>query len=92
MPAQFVGKKFIEFSDFERKVNGSIVIGLAQEKKTVRVEDILADNSSAIDVFIREKLRESGKGVLESEQPGKIVLNPRDDHILNSETYAITIK
>jgi len=92
IPAHFVGKKFGEYADFEKKSNGMIVIGLAQEKKTVRVEDILADSSSAIDNFIREKLKESGKGVLESEQSGKIVLNPKDDHLLNSETYAILIK
>lgn len=92
IPAQFVGKKFSEYADFERKAGGMIVIGLAQEKRTVRVEDILADSSSAIDNFIREKLRESGKGVLESDQRGKIVLNPKDDHILNAETYAILIK
>jgi voltage-gated potassium channel len=92
IPAQFVGKKFSEYSDFERKGSGMIVIGLAKEKRIVRVEDILADSSSAIDNFIREKLRESGKGVLESDQRGKIILNPKDDHILNAETYAILIK
>lgn len=92
IPAQFIGRKFSEYADFEKKSNGMIVIGLAQEKKTVRVEDILADSSSAIDIFIREKLKESGKGVLESEQPGKITMNPRDDQLLNSETYAILIK
>ncbi len=55
-----------------------------RRKKTVRVEDILTDNSSRmIDNFIREKLKESGKGVLEAEQPGKIMLNPEDDHLLN---------
>jgi voltage-gated potassium channel len=92
IPAQFVGKKLSEYAEFEKKGNGMIVIGLAQEKRTVRVEDILADTSSAIDNFIREKLMESGKGVMESEQPGKIVLNPKEDHILNTETYAILIK
>lgn len=92
VPAQFVGKKFSEYADFEKKSSGMIVIGLAQENRTVRVEDLLADSSSAIDNFIREKLKESGKGVLESEQPGKIVLNPKDDHLLNAETYAILIK
>jgi len=92
IPPDFVGRRFSEYCEYEKRVNGAIVIGLSQEKKTIRIEDILTDNTSMIDNFIREKVRESEKGAMEAEQPGKIMLNPGDDQVLTAENFAILIK
>lgn len=92
IPDHFTGRRFGEYADHEKRANGIIVLGITQEKKTVVIEDILSDDTSMIDRFIREKLRESGKGVLDNEQQGRIMLNPKDDQIITADCYAIVIK
>ncbi len=91
IPERFVGKRLEEYASYERKKTGSLLIGLVQEKRTVKIDDILSDDSSAIDVFIRERLRESGKNYLKKEEPRKILLNPGEDYILKSDDFAIVI-
>ena len=66
-------------------------MGLLKEKKTIKLEDILSDNTSMIDNFIREKLREAKKNFAVDRDAIKIALNPEDDYVIALEDLAIVL-
>jgi voltage-gated potassium channel len=54
IPRNFVGKTFKELSEFYREKHHAILIGFLMEKKAMKLEDILSDDTSVIDTFIKE--------------------------------------
>lgn len=91
IPKQFVGRTFEELSAYCRSRHRAILIGFLKETKGVRVEDVLSDDASAIDVFIREKLRESGKDLFRKEDALKVVINPENDYVVKADDYAVLL-
>ncbi len=91
IPGRLVGKTFGETaSDFRKRI-GAILIGILQETKPVRLDDLLSDNTSAVDVFIREKLKESKKDYSRKEEALKVVLNPGDGYVIGPNDAAIVL-
>lgn len=92
IPKEFLGKSFRElFQHFRTKEKG-ILIGILNEERTIGLEDILSDDTSAIDLFLRKKIRESQKEYL-TKPSGRlqINLNPSDDYIIQENDEAIVI-
>lgn len=91
IPRDFVGKTFGELSRFYREKQHAILIGLLKETKTMRLEDLLSDDTSAIDTFIKEKFKESRKDVLLEDDESMAVINPDDGHIIVKNDFAVII-
>jgi voltage-gated potassium channel len=91
IPRSFIGKTFQELSVYFRKKQHAILIGLLKEKQAMKLEDLLSDNTSAIDKFIREKIKESKKEFFYERDESKAVINPDDDYIVGSEDYAVIL-
>jgi voltage-gated potassium channel len=91
IPHAYVGRTFGELSVHFRKQDGAILIGILKEKKPVRLEDVLSDDASAIDRFIRERLRESKKDFSHREDNIKIILNPEDGYLIGPEDHAVAL-
>jgi voltage-gated potassium channel len=91
IPRSFIGKTFQELSVYFRKKQHAILIGLLKEKQSMKLEDLLSDNTSAIDKFIREKIKESKKEFFYERDESKAVINPDDDYIVGSEDYAVIL-
>lgn len=91
IPLQFVGKSFKELSDFYRDKKNIILIGLLREKKSVKLEDMLSDDTSVIETFIREKLRESKKDLFYEQDLIKAFVNPDDGEIITANDFAVTL-
>ena len=91
IPRDFVGKTFGELSRFYREKQHAILIGLLKETKTMRLEDLLSDDTSAIDTFIKEKFKESRKDVLLEDDESMAVINPDDGHIIVKDDFAVII-
>jgi voltage-gated potassium channel len=89
IPVQFVGKTFKELSEFFRHKRNAILIGLLKEKKSVKLEDMLSDDTSVIETFIRDKIRESKKDLLYEQDKITVVINPDDDEIIVANDSAI---
>jgi voltage-gated potassium channel len=90
IPRLFVGKTFKELSNFYRERQG-ILIGLLKEKKTMKLEDLLTDSTSAIDNFIREKLKSAKKDFYYEKEDETIVINPPDEYIVTNDDFAIVL-
>lgn len=91
IPKGFVGRTFEELSVYCKTRHRAILIGFLKETKGVRVEDVLSDDASAIDIFIREKLKESKKDLFKKEDTLKVVINPDKDYIIRADDYAVLI-
>ena len=90
IPRTFVGKTFkdlaIHFSQQQ-----AILIGLLREKKAMKLEDLLSDNTSIIDTFIKEKIKESKREFYYEQDEANVLVNPGEDFVIGSEDYAVVI-
>lgn len=91
IPRTFVGKTFRELSAFYREKKHAILIGLLKEKKAVKLADLLSDNSSMIDNFIREKIKEAKKDFYYERDETSGIINPEDDYVISSDDFAVVI-
>ncbi len=86
-----MGSTFAELFRYYRDKQQSLLIGFLQEKKSVKLADILSDNTSVIDVFIREKLREAKKDLFHEKEEIRTIINPDDGYVVTSEDFAVLL-
>ena len=91
IPLEYVGRTFKDLAVFFRERNHAILIGLIKDKKTMKLEDLLTDNNSIIDTFIREKIQESKKEFFYDRDEARFVINPADDHITAADDFAVIL-
>jgi voltage-gated potassium channel len=92
IPAAFIGKTFYELSEYFAKNNKGILIGILSEEKKMTLDDILSDDSSGIDAFIKRKFQEAEIDLLEEEKEEmKIKINPGADYCLKDTDWAFVI-
>jgi len=91
IPSVFVNKPFKELSSYYRNKEHAILIGIMKEKKAIKLEDILSDNTSMIDTFIREKIREAKKEFSVEKDAVKININPDDDYVIAADDLAVVL-
>ena len=90
IPKSYVGKTFKELSAYFRE-RQAIIIGVMREKKDMKLQDLLSDNTSIIDNFIREKLKEAKKSFYVEKNDTNSVINPDDNYIILPEDNAIVL-
>lgn len=92
IPAQFVGKKFRDLSEYFLENDKGILVGFLSQEKKMTLSDILSDDSSAIDDFIKRKFHEAEIDIVEeSNQELQIKLNPGAEYIIKDTDVAFTI-
>ncbi|HSR12852.1 MAG TPA: ion channel [Thermodesulfobacteriota bacterium] len=90
IPPSFMGKPVSEFSAFLKTQAQALLIALLSEKKGLAIDDLLTDDYSAIDRFIKRKFEEAGKDFGNRERM-LVTLNPADNLILTAEHSAVVI-
>ncbi len=91
IPKQFIGGAFKDLFTYYREKQQAILIGLLQEKKSMKLDDLLSDNTSAIDIFIKEKLKETKKEFLHEKEQTRVIINPEDGYIINGDDFAVIL-
>jgi len=91
IPRNFVGRTFKELSVFYREKQQAILIGILKEKREMKLEDLLSDNTSVIDTFIKEKIRESKKDFLYNKDERQVHINPDDSYIIGVDEFAVVL-
>jgi len=92
VPSELVGRPFRELSDYFRNHHKTILIALVSEEASIEVGDILGNDDSLIDNFIRQKFAEAQKSnVGDEKQNVRTLVNPADDYIVQPEHSAIII-
>ena len=91
IPKMFIGRSFRELSTHYREKQHAILIGFLKDKKAMKLEDLLSDNTSVIDKFIREKIRETKKDFYYEKDEARIVVNPAGDYTIGPDDYAVVL-
>lgn len=91
VPERFVGKPVSELSAYLKENSRALLIALLSEQKGLVLEDILTDDLSAIDQFIKRKFEEAEKDLPGRKDRILVTLNPPDDTVLTREHSAVVI-
>jgi len=92
IPSQLVGRTFIEASEHFMRAGQGLMLGLYSEEKGMTFEDLISDDSSAIDAFIKRKFRESSLDMGSGGLPGeRIRLNPGADCLIREGDSAFVL-
>tara|TARA_Y100001960_G_C14714365_1_gene848789 strand:- start:1154 stop:1801 length:648 start_codon:yes stop_codon:yes gene_type:complete len=91
IPKEFIGKTFSELHSYFFNKYGSICLGLFNNEKNMGISDFLSSDSSALDMFIEQKLNDAGHS-LNKKNNVNIMLNPKKDEIIHEEQGAILLK
>lgn len=91
IPKTFIGRTFQDLSTHYREKQHAILIGFLKDKKAMKLEDLLSDNTSVIDNFIREKIRETKKDFYCEKDEARIVVNPAGDYTIGPDEYAVVL-
>jgi voltage-gated potassium channel len=88
---KFVNKPLGELSLFLRQKFGALVLAVIREEEKVKLDDILSDDSTFIDDFIRRKFAESGKDFFGAKEDLSVQINPSDDYELSNNDWIVVI-
>ena len=91
IPKTFIGRTFHDLSTHYREKQHAILIGFLKDKKAMKLEDLLSDNTSVIDNFIREKIQETKKDFYYEKDEARIVVNPAGDYTISPDDYAVVL-
>ena len=91
IPPRFYGQPVKELAQFLKEQHQALLIGLYSEGRALTLEDLLSDEPSAIDDFIRRKFEETGMTHLFGRAKADIQVNPPDDQILTPHQQAVVI-
>lgn len=91
LPASLEGKHYNEIRDYFQNEKNSIVLGIGKETEGVKVTDLLSEDYSYLDEFIRRKFEEAGRG-FSDESRISIVLNPQDTTQVQKNDFLILLK
>ncbi|MCX7817422.1 MAG: ion channel [Syntrophales bacterium] len=91
IPQEYIGRSFRELFFHFREREKALLLGIIKEKKTIKLEDILSDDTSAVEVFLREKIKETKKEFMVERESERIVLNPEDDYPIAPGDSAIVL-
>jgi len=89
-PHGFVGRTFGELARHFRE-EGMLLIGLVREERGVGLEDLLTDDYSAVDRFIKEQFQRAGAGFLSGGRRVQVVLNPENEYRIEEGDRALVI-
>jgi voltage-gated potassium channel len=90
-PRRFVGKTFKSLAQHLRETEQAILVGLISEARSINLEDILSQDSSAIDDFIKATFAEAGEDLTGESSNISININPSDNYILKDNEMAVVI-
>lgn len=91
VPSKYIGLGFGELAAHLRERSGALLLAVVREKESVKLDDILSDDSTYIDEFIRRKFEESGKDFFGTKKDFSVRINPPDDYELGQNDWIVLI-
>jgi voltage-gated potassium channel len=91
LPNSLVGKSFAAASAHFLEQENLVLIGFIHEEEGFKLDDILSDDYSAVDRFIRDKLATAGKGLNKAARL-QVNLSPAAGYLIAEHDIAIVLK
>ena len=90
IPEEFIGRPYSVLFDHFRNKHGWVLVGVFSIEENLGINSILSADSSSLDAFIENKLKEGGIS-LQEEQKVSTVINPREEYLINDGEEAVVI-
>jgi voltage-gated potassium channel len=90
IPDNFIDQSYGEIKQAIEKNNDTICIGLGREQERMQISEILSDDYSFLDQFIKRKFEEAGRAIGE-EKKTNIHLNPSVNTIVTAKDFLIVL-
>jgi voltage-gated potassium channel len=91
VPDELVGKPFTELKKYYSKSYEGLLLGIGQQTEPFALNDLLSDDYSYLDEYIKRKFEEAGRGI-ESNDQVKISINPGDDFELSKHDFYLALE
>lgn len=91
VPPAFHGQPVKELAAYLKQQHQALLIAVYSEGRTLSLEDLLGDEPSPIDDFIRSKFVETGMSHLLGRTKMEFAINPPEDFILQPHHQAVVI-
>ena len=91
VPSTFQGRPVQELADYFKKQHQALLIATYSEGRALSLEDLLGDEPSSIDEFIRSKFTETGMTHLFGRAKMEFHINPADSQVLGPHDKAVVI-
>jgi voltage-gated potassium channel len=91
VPVRYVGEALKDLASHLREKSGALVLAVLKERERMRLEDILSEEPTIIDEFIKRKFQESGKDYFAGRKDVSVLLNPPDDYELEPNDWVLAI-
>jgi voltage-gated potassium channel len=91
VPNRFLGRPLGEFAAYLQEKHQGILIGIYTEGRALSLEDLLSEEPSAIDDFIRRKFAETKMTHLLGRTKVDYQINPPPSQTLGPRQYAVVI-
>ncbi|MBI4492727.1 MAG: NAD-binding protein [Chloroflexi bacterium] len=90
IPLEFVGRTFGELFQALRSRHGFLILAIVTERKGLALDDLLTDDYSLVDLFIKQQFVEAGREYLRFEEGGiRVLLNPPDAYVIDRDDTMI---
>jgi voltage-gated potassium channel len=87
-----VGRTFREASEWYLTEKSAVLVGVLSKGRGMALEDLLSDDSSAIDAFIKRKFQEAEMDLSRETGSGdEIRLAPGPDYLIRDSDWAFTV-
>ena len=91
-PSALVGKSFAEASEWYLRARKSVLVGVLSKEKPVTLDDILSNDSGAIDAFIKRKFEEAAIDISEGLAHGaRARLAPDPSYVIEQRDLAFLV-
>ncbi len=90
-PSDLIGKTFQEAVQWFLVNKKAVLVGVLSQEKSVTLDDLLSDDSSAIDRFIKRKFEEANISVDDETTQANIKLAPDPSYIITQNDAAFII-
>lgn len=91
IPERLVGQTVAELAAHFREKFDGLLIALVAESAPIGLEDILSEDATALDDFIRRKFQESGREYFSSKGKLLVEINPSQEMVLTKGDAAIVL-
>lgn len=92
IPPALVGRTFRDASGWYLSEKSAVLVGVLSKGRGMALEDLLSDDSSAIDAFIKRKFQEAELDLSRETGTGdEIRLAPGPDYVIRDTDWAFTV-
>ncbi len=91
VPIRFQGRPVKDLAEYLKEQYQALLIAIYSEGRVLSMEDLLGDEPSAIDDFIRNKFAETGMAYLLGRAKLEFQINPSDSQVLGPHHKVVVI-